>query len=291
MDDRLRDIESGLSRLANMLMANGSANSVLNESSRPACDTDLTSEEDHNSLQLHSLDQGDEQSASSPTDRHIVRSNDNNDLLDRYYGPCTLFSLCSEFRQDPRLEQKIENAKTTDPLCNRDELDSLIRTLCSEAIESPLSLPEEVIPMAIRLPPKQFLTMVHTQFFNLDDYRTNIFIQSSFLANVNRLYRTPYNPADEAWAVCFNTIILLVLGGTDTTCHGSDPLVESQFALPFRRTFGAAISNLSALMRPKLINVQTLALLVCLGLYFILFPSFANDMVFSERSCSEILPF
>lgn len=203
-----------------------------------------------------------------PTGCHIVRSQA--DLVDRYHGPCTLFTLCTEFRDtllaeqqtqsSPLAEDEPQQSKLQDKIVNNEALSELLARMCLEAgIEESFDLPSNHYP--IRLPPKKFLLMVQSQFFQQANIAIDIFVQSSFWSNVERIYSRTFAPADEAWAICFNSIILLVLG-SEVSTQGSDPLVGSQFALPFLSTVRAALSNPRILMAPRLINVQALALLV-----------------------------
>lgn len=203
-----------------------------------------------------------------PTGCHIVRSQ--GDLVDRYHGPCTLFTLCTEFRDtllaeqqtqsSPPAEDDAQQSKMQDKVVKNEALSELLARMCFEAgVEESFDLPSK--PYPIRLPPKKFLLMVQSQFFQQANIAIDIFVQSSFWSNVERVYSRTFTPIDEAWAICFNTIILLVLGSEIST-QGSDPLVGSQFALPFLSTVRAALSNPRILMAPRLINVQALALLV-----------------------------
>jgi hypothetical protein len=248
----LSDIEGELSRLAALIKTSGSQRASVDESLEEEFPGGFS---------------GDDLPSAPPTDRHIVRSQI--DLIDRYHGPCTVFALCNEFRQNTLSEQQIQSL-----LQAKDEpqgigqqgtsvkvkaVKDLLERLCQEAVDEPFDHHEDSIP--IRIPPKQILLMAQTQFFSQAHYTTNIFVQSSFCSHVDRLYSRPFNPADEAWAVCFHTIILLILGSESTT-RGNNLLVESQFALPFRLTVRTAITNPRALLEPKLINVQALTLLV-----------------------------
>jgi hypothetical protein len=103
--------------------------------------------------------------------------------------------------------------------------------------------------------------MAQTQFFQQTDYATDIFVQSCFWSNVERVYSRPFTPADEAWAICFNTIILIVLG-PESSNQDCDSLFGSQFVRPFLLTVRSALSNPRDLMAAKIVNVQALALLV-----------------------------
>lgn len=227
---------------------------------------------------------GEESSAQSPadgrpsedmllrnqTDRYTVRSE--GDLIDRYHGPCSLVALCNEFRDLVLLEQRkrdlprpddeSQNSQKRQRMANNDEaVQGLLTRLCLEAgLEEPFDHQSDHMP--IRLPPKQFLLMAHTEFFQRSDYTTDLFVHSSFLSNVEQIYSRPFKPSDEAWAVCFNTIILLALGSENSTQHDNDPIAGSQFAVPFLLAVRTALNNPRVLMAPRLINVQALALLV-----------------------------
>ena len=136
----------------------------------------------------------------------------------------------------------------------------ILSRMCAEAnSEESFDLQPDQNP--IRLPPKQFLMVVQNQFFQQADSATDVFVQSSFRANVEHIYSRPVTAADEAWAIIFNTVILLVLG-SEVSAGGTEPLIGSQFARPFLVTLRTALSNPRVLMATKLINVQALALLV-----------------------------
>ena len=212
-------------------------------------------------------------SSRQTTNRHIVRNKD--DFTDRYHGPCTLLALCNEFCSEalPRIgSQSSATAKDEDlqgkgqdgPSKTQEAKDLLARMCFEAGIEESFDPPSDHTP--IRLPPKQFLLMVQTQFFQQSNHATDIFVQSRFRSNVERIYSRPFTSADETWAICFNTVILLVLGSENST-QGDDPLIGSQFALPFLSTVRTALGNPRVLMAPKLSNVQALALLVSTRYY------------------------
>lgn len=183
------------------------------------------------------------------------------DLIDRYHGPCTLLALCTEFCDITLAEQRgAQPSKLQEKPANDEAIKDLLARMCLEAgIEESFDLPTDHIN--IRLPPKQFLLMVQSQFFDQLDYMTDIFVRSSFWSNVDRIYCRPLRPTDYAWAICFSTIILLVLG-SECFARGNDQVLGSQFLEPFLSTIPAALGNSHILLAPKLINVQALALLV-----------------------------
>ncbi|KAI9652382.1 MAG: hypothetical protein M1831_006860 [Alyxoria varia] len=150
--------------------------------------------------------------------------------------------------------------------------------MCAEAnTEDSFDLQPDQNP--IRLPPKQFLMVVQNQFFQQADSVTDVFVQSAFRANVEHIYSRPVTAADEAWAIIFNTVILLVLG-SEVSAGGAEPLIGSQFARPFLVTLRTALSNPRVLMATKLINVQALALLSVAAQKY--YPSGVAESIFAQ---------
>lgn len=258
LEDRLSNIEAELSFMNTLLKTNGNQRLSVETATEDACSVEFSA--------------SDPLGGDSPclplTDRHIVRSSSN--LTDRYHGPSTLFALCNDFcdtllpvqpTQTPTsaTDESQRSKKHHRPAISDAAKDLLIHICLEAGSEESVDLQADSIP--IRLPPKQFLLMAQTQFFQQADYATDIFVQSSFCSNVERVYSRPFTPADEAWAICFNTIILLVLG-PESSSQDCDPLIGSQFVRPFLLTVRSALSNPRVLMVPKLVNVQALVLLV-----------------------------
>ncbi|RYP10951.1 hypothetical protein DL765_007954 [Monosporascus sp. GIB2] len=213
----------------------------------------------------------------SLANRRIIRG-------DQYHGPGTLVSLCCELKETILAKEKMVqpfeksgSAAPSDvegidqdnsPSVRNDEQNTipggdtcteLLERLCFVASFEPpcLDIPEHA---AIRLPPKQLLLMVLPQFFSQVDYSTDVFVESHLAANIERVYSQSPTFTDDVWAICFNTIILLVLG-SESSLRGSDPLIGSQFLLPFFHAMRAALHQAPFLTTSRLINVQALALL------------------------------
>ena len=256
LEDRLSNIEGGLSLLTTLLKASGSQKPCL----------DIATDEEPPTT-FSTIEQLNEEEASIPAkNRYIVRSQV--DRIDRYHGPSTLFALCKEFSDISLSERPSDNPSSASDESqpneqNRSVKDEAVKDvlafMCAEAgNEEYFDIQSDFNP--VRLPPKQFLLMVQSQFFQQPDYVTDIFVQSSFWSNVERIYSRPYMPGDEAWIYIYNIIILLVLGSEIST--DSNPLVGPQFTQPFLLAVRTALSNTRVLMAPKLVNVQALALLV-----------------------------
>ncbi|KAF7559509.1 hypothetical protein G7046_g4641 [Stylonectria norvegica] len=181
-------------------------------------------------------------------DRHIVRNETHS--IDRYHGPCSLFTLCKEFHDDAIFQTSNPDSPTE----NNVSIRILLQQMCADASkEEHMDISSEHAPIC--LPPRQFLTIIVGQFFKSADYATDIFVQSNFQMQLDRVYAHPLNPADEAWAVCFNVIVLLALG-KDQNTQSTSPFIQ-----PFLQTLRMAVNNPRVFLAPRLVNVQALALL------------------------------
>ena len=93
-------------------------------------------------------------------------------------------------------------------------------------------------------------------FLKQADYNTDIFSHQTIYEAVDRVYREPSGPTSEAWALCFNLIILLALGA-EHPVRSDDPFVR-----PMLEAAHATARKASFFMSPRLVNVQALALFV-----------------------------
>lgn len=212
--------------------------------------------------------------------KSLQQSGDAYAVSDRYHEPCTLPALCNELRDLNLKTQMSSSSPTSAPasgiatprtsvssfredLTRKETANGLLATLCSAvSTEEPLDLTDDPsVNPVILLPPKQFLVMACTPFFQQEDPAIDLFCQSTFWANVERVYSKPFTSADDAWALCFNNIILLVLGAGHPG-FGSGSVMGSQFAMPFISTMRCALAYPNLFTAPKLINVEALALLV-----------------------------
>ncbi|KAI9744712.1 MAG: hypothetical protein M1818_001637 [Claussenomyces sp. TS43310] len=268
LEDRLVNIEKELARLTDALH-NGNRVLPLKTSTEdepvkpPEAAVDWTETWHPSSLSKEMLV---DSNISQPPDRHIVHCQD--DLSDRYHGPCTLVALCNEFRDRLLgMQRAATNDHTHEELLPEDkvmrsgEMTELLIKMCASAgIEEPVDLDHD--KLQIFLPPKQLLLMACTSFFQQEDAMIDVFCQSAFCQNLEKIYNRPFTTADNTWALCFNIVILLVLGAEQSESSGSgDPGIGSQFVLPFISSIHCALACPRILMGPKLINIQTLALL------------------------------
>ncbi|KAF4455873.1 hypothetical protein FALBO_15546 [Fusarium albosuccineum] len=228
LEDHLSSIQSDLSALTSLVKSGNGASSL------PASGDERTLQD---SARL-------EGTPTTRKDRHIVRNTSQS--VDRYHGPCSLYILCREFQDNSIFET-----------ADGDE-DVAIRILLQQMVAEAGQEHEFESPYAhtgICLPPRQFLNIVVGQFFKNADYATDIFLRSTFQAQLDLIYSQSLRPSDEGWAICFNVIVLLTIG-KDHSSHGNSPFIQ-----PFRQTLNMAINNSRIFLTPRLVNVQALALL------------------------------
>ncbi|KAI5463840.1 hypothetical protein BGZ63DRAFT_413341 [Mariannaea sp. PMI_226] len=180
-------------------------------------------------------------------DRHIVRNEANS--IDRYHGPCSLYALCTEFHRD-----LLRARDDLSPGNDRTGTQVLLEQMCADASnEDHMDIPSE--HAGVCLPPRQFLNIVVGPFFNNADYATDLFLRHNFQTQVDRVYSQTLTPMDEAWAVCFNVIVLLAIG-KDDSAQSNNPFFQ-----PFLQTLRMTVNNPRVFLTPRLVNVQALALL------------------------------
>ena len=166
-------------------------------------------------------------------------------LNERYYGPWTLDHECRNFNSDvsssnnaaaPNLLQRFQRALESTPA-------DLPSTHTKHGQNSE------------RLLPKVFLSVMVEHFVNQADFCTDIFLKKSLDAAVDKVYSDSGDPLHEAWCVCLDLIFLFVLGA-------EQPLRAADHTQPLFDAVDSAIGKQQLFMAPRLISVQTLALLV-----------------------------
>ncbi|OKL58469.1 hypothetical protein UA08_06066 [Talaromyces atroroseus] len=111
------------------------------------------------------------------TDLHVFHSQV--DMVDYYHGPLSLFVLCKQFRS---CALSVSDAKYDAP-----PLRDILQSLCESAgVLEPF--PPFGDQPSINLLPKQQANTVLSHFFQHVDCVTDIFVKSSLLAHVERIY-------------------------------------------------------------------------------------------------------
>lgn len=181
---------------------------------------------------------------------HVIR--DEGTQIERYHGPWTLVALCRDFGADLASHAGARHNEVVTALVER------MLSELSRVDDNNLDLgakPGEP-DTGICLPPRQLLSVMLDSFLKQADYSTDIFSRQSIYEAVDRVYKEPSNPASEAWALCFNLVILLTLGA-EHPVRSDDP-----FARPMLQAVYATARKPDCFMLPRLVNVQALALLV-----------------------------
>jgi hypothetical protein len=213
-----------------------------------SCDSSLKSKNRQHNSDDEAIDDESQSDTEDATELHVFRNKV--DMADRYYGPSSLFVLCKRFRT-----QFLDASKSIQPGI---PMDDLLHNLCETAgVLEPF--PFQIDQFLLQPVPKQQALTAVGHFLQHLDIRTDIFSQSSLLRNLERVYSKQPKPGDDAWVTCFKVITLLVLG--------MELSVQARNALfgDFARSFlpsRAALVTSSLLSTPRLINVQTLILLV-----------------------------
>lgn len=174
------------------------------------------------------------------------------DMVDRYYGISSPFALCN------RLYLRTSTVIKSTEL---DDLLGLLRDL-RETAGGTEPFPTYNDHFPAQLPPKQQAIAAVNYYFQHIDYATDIFVQRNLFSNLERIYSQPHRPGDDIWAVCLRAITLLVLGMEISTQAGN--ALFGNFACSMLPSRAALVSS-SLLNTPRLINVQTLILLVSLN--------------------------
>ena len=182
------------------------------------------------------------------TDLHVYHNQA--DTSDFYHGPLSLFVLCKQFRS---CALSVSNSECCPSL--RD----MLQNLCERAGVLEPFPPFGGQPV-INLLPKQQATTVISHFLQHVDCATDVFVKSNLLTHVERIYSQSAEPGDDIWAICFQAITVLVWGMELSAQAGNGLFGDfARSFLPSR----AALVNSRLLTTPRLINVQTLILLVC----------------------------
>lgn len=181
------------------------------------------------------------------SDLQVFRNH--SDMVDRYHGRSSLFVLCNRFKIQALASSTIDDSNT---------LHNMLQNICDIAGSTePFPPFSDYTPIQL-LSQKQAATAVD-HFIRHVNCTTDIFVPQNLVGNLERVYSQPHQPGDDAWAVCFNVITLLVLG-MEISTQAPTALVGdfARSLLPSR----AALVSSRLLTRPRLINVQTLILLV-----------------------------
>ncbi|KAE8353423.1 hypothetical protein BDV28DRAFT_148082 [Aspergillus coremiiformis] len=255
IQDRLYTIESRLDRLVEMRSRSMSRDDISSvRHSQPSLSIPGEDSEPSDSRPDTSQDDDDESMSSRSSLSRRADSikmqifRNQSEMVDRYHGPSSLFTLCNQFRL---------RLLATPGAHDASGLPEISQNLCEMAgVTEPFPAHSDQ-PPSHPLSKHQATTAV-SQFLQNVDCVTDIFVPDNLRANLGRIDSQPAKPGDDAWAICFRVITLLVLG-MEISSQVSTALAGdfARSLLPSR----AALVTSRLLTTPRLINIQTLILL------------------------------
>jgi hypothetical protein len=176
---------------------------------------------------------------------YLTRSN--GDSVEKYYGPWTLVALCREFGVE--VSSRFGYTSAAGNVAGRMWLDA------EDDLQQGFT---KCTGTSIPLPPRQLLDSVLDRFFSRAEHATDIFVRPIFEQAVERVYAN-LSADSEAWAACFTSIILLVIG-EDHGVNKRDPFTHG--LIMAART---AAHQSTIFLTLRVVNVQALALLVSIS--------------------------
>ncbi|KAH1786816.1 hypothetical protein KXX20_008813 [Aspergillus fumigatus] len=252
IEERLGDIEDSLSALAARLTHDDHEKEYPAESAIPSGFHQLQSDTS-------------EESGGSVSDllQHCIFRH-HESQIDRYYGPGAFPTLGREFQATvsaPPASSASSSASET--------LEQHMGRLIQDAGDQGACLRRSTGQVPLRLPAKQLFLLVQSQFFQRCRWATSIFAAGLFRTRVEKLYTQPLTIDDTPWVLSLHLITLLVLG-----LEQEEPPRQLDAEIHISNIFdwGVSWSERTSLMVPRLIDVQTLALLSRYGQQFLPLP-------------------
>ena len=176
-----------------------------------------------------------------------------------------LFARSSSEAQNPQIPPRSSNLAVVAPLSP--DLQSALQRACDHLQKYCAEPPGEDCSdrNSLSLPPRYLLETFLDPFLKDLNPILPIFNRSSLLEAIRVQYDSSRQQVDPAWATCFNNIILHIL---TTKAHGSNVESPSQNAMDdnLRLTYlinaQRSYSNLAALLKPRVVNVQAVLSMV-----------------------------
>lgn len=193
----------------------------------------------------------------------------------QYYGSSSLTSLIGKICSSLQ-----DCARSDEDCCMNDESEtsadgSLQECMTMmEGMAKSLEMEKRIDQLSdgqpLILPPRELLDAFVEIYFNQINGMLPLFHKDTFSENVRRSYEQGPDASD-AWILCFNGIVLLILniralgsskkatGRASATAEGA---VEADLIKPFHANFRRGLNRLQSLLEPSLVNVQALILMV-----------------------------
>ena len=170
-----------------------------------------------------------------------------------------LFARSSSEAQNPHIPPGSSNVAVVAPLSP--DLKSALQRACDHLQKYCAEPPGEECSdrNSLSLPPRFLLETFLDPFLKELNPIFPILTRSSLLEAIRVQYDSPQQQADPAWATCFNNIILHILttkaggGGMDFPSRNA---MDDSLRLTFLMNAQRSYSNLAALLKPRVVNVQ-----------------------------------
>ena len=206
----------------------------------------------------------------------------------QYYGPSSLMSLIAKICSSLQ-----DCVKSEEDFCMNDRSDSsadgslqecmIMMDGMAKSLEEEKRIDQSSDGRPLSLPPQELLEDFLQIYFDHINWTLPLFHKDTFLQNVRRTYELGPE-ANNAWILCFNSIMLLILNnrapaapknGEDPESILADDTMAADLIKPLHANFKRGLNELQSLLEPSLVNVQALILMVC--------------PIFQRRACSSLL--
>lgn len=170
-----------------------------------------------------------------------------------------LFARSSSEAQNPQIPSRSSNLAVVAPLSP--ELKSALQRACDHLQRYCAEPPGEECSdkNSLSLPPRFLLETFLDPFLKELNPILPIFTRSSLLEAIRVQYDSSQQQVDSAWATCFNNIILHILttkAGGGSVESPSRNAMDDSLRLTFLMNAQRSYSNLPALLKPRVVNVQ-----------------------------------
>ena len=170
-----------------------------------------------------------------------------------------LFARSSSEAQDPQIPSRSSNLAVVAPL--NSDLKSALQRACDHLQRYCAEPPGEECSdrNSLSLPPRFLLETFLDPFLKELNPILPIFTRSSLLEAIKVQYDSSQQRVDSAWATCFNNIILHILttkAGGGSVESPSRNVMDDSLRLTFLMNAQRSYSNLPALLKPRVVNVQ-----------------------------------
>ena len=170
-----------------------------------------------------------------------------------------LFARSSSETQNPQNPQRSSNLAVVAALSP--DLKSALQRACDHLQRYCAEPPAEECSdrNSLSLPPRFLLETFLDPFLKELNPVLPILARSSLLEAIRVQYDTPQQQVDPAWATCFNNLILHILtmkaGGGNVESLSRNAMDDS-LRMTFLMNAQRSYSNLGALLKPRVVNVQ-----------------------------------